>query len=126
MSRDTTDLDVKLAAAIELTKGEIDGAREVVRQLANELADVVEVVEPIIADHTKRIRQARMSSLDEMRQIVSAVKELREIMGAGSTEKALVQAERFLRVCRELEEFRIVGFVDAFVAAFSHGDKAAV
>ena len=61
-----TDQDIKIAEQIAATRTELDAAREVVRTLANDLADVADVIEPILADHIKRIRQARMGSLDEL------------------------------------------------------------
>ena len=39
------DRDLEIAAAIKATHEELDAAREVVRTLANELADVIDVVE---------------------------------------------------------------------------------
>ena len=113
------DRDLEIAAAIKATHEELDAAREVVRTLANELADVIDVVEPILADHTKRIRQARITALDEMRQVTVHLKDMREVLLAPQTDRMLAQAERFLAVCRELEEFRAVGFLDAFIQLFA-------
>jgi negative regulator of replication initiation len=110
-----SDLDADLGAAIHATTEELEAARAVVQTLANELADVIEVIEPALADHTKRLRQARMASLDEMRQITTHLQELRKLLTSSETEHMLRQGERFLALCRELEEFRAVGFLDAYV-----------
>ena len=109
------DEDLQIADAIRQTKDELEAAREVVRELANELADVIEVIEPTLAEHTKRLRQARMASLDEMRLITTTLQELRKLMLAPETEAMLKKGERFLAMCRELEEFRACGFLDAYV-----------
>jgi hypothetical protein len=109
------DEDLELAAAIRQTSEELDAAREVVRNLANELADVIEVIEPALIEHTKRLRQARMTSLDEMRLITTTLQELRRLLLAPETEQMLRQGERFLKLCSELEEFRVCGFLDAYV-----------
>lgn len=114
----TDDPDQQLANAIRVTTEEIDGARNVVRNLANELADIIDVIEPAIADHTKRIRQARMNALEEMRQLTTAIRDMRELLLSPKSEEMLVRAERFLAVCRELEEFRMCGFLDSFVQLF--------
>lgn len=90
------DLNQQLGAAIRATTDELDAAREVVRTLANELADVIEVIEPTIAEHTKRLRQARMASLDEMRQISTHLHDLRKLLTSPETEYMLRQGERFL------------------------------
>jgi len=113
-----TDQDIKIAEQIAATRTELDAAREVVRTLANDLADVADVIEPILADHIKRIRQARMGSLDELRMISAGIRELRDTLMKPETAQMLDRAERFLRICRELEEFRAVGFLDAFLEAF--------
>jgi negative regulator of replication initiation len=112
------DVDEKLVNAIRATKEEIDGARNVVHALANELADVIEVIEPALVEHTRRLRQARMMSLEEMRQVTTAVREMRDLLLSKQTDEMLIRAERFLAVCRELEEFRMCGFLDAFVRLF--------
>jgi hypothetical protein len=85
------DDDLQIADAIRATQEELNTAREVVRQLANELADVIDVIEPAIAEHANRLRQARMSSLDEMRQITTHVMELRRVLLAPETERMLRQ-----------------------------------
>jgi Na+/phosphate symporter len=110
-----SDLDAELASAIHATTEELNSARAVVQTLANELADVIDVIEPALADHTKRLRQARMASLEEMRQVTTHIQELRKLLTAPETEYMLRQGERFLALCRELEEFRAVGFLDAYV-----------
>lgn len=112
------DHDIKIAEQIAATRAELDAAREVVRTLANDLADVADVIEPVLENHIARVRRARMGSVDELRQISGAIKELRDLLTNADTKLMLDQAERFLRVCRELEEFRAVGFLDAFVQAF--------
>lgn len=112
------DQDVQLLEALKATREELEGSREIVRTLANELAEVIDIVEPALAEHTKRLRQSRMSSIEELRQISSQVKEVRELMLSDRTEQMLVRAERFLKVCEQLEEFRAVGFLDAFVQLF--------
>lgn len=116
---DQRDRDLMLNQAIERTRGELNQAREVVRNLANELADVIEVVEPALTAHSTRLRQVRMSSINEMREISGQLKTLTDLLLAEKTERMLKQAERFLVVCRELEEFRAVGFLDAFVQLFA-------
>lgn len=116
------DEDVRVAEAIRTTTAELEQARVVVRDLANELGDVIEVIEPALAEHIARLRQARMSSLDEIRQITNAIKSMKDVLLSPQTDQMLTRAERFLRVCRDLEEFRGVGFLDAFVELFvKHG-----
>jgi hypothetical protein len=42
---------------------------------------------------------------------------------AADTERMLRQGERFLTLCRELEEFRAVGFLDAYIELLVHPMK---
>jgi len=119
-----TDQDIKIAEQIAATRTELDAARDVVRTLANDLADVADVIEPVLADHIKRIRQARMTSLDELRQISAGIRELSELVNKPETMRMIDVAERFLRACRELEEFRAAGFLDAFIQSFSESRLA--
>ena len=74
------DTDIELAQAIKVTHEEINTAREVVRNLANELADVIDVIEPALTSHTNRIRQARMASIEEMRQVTLGIRELKQVI----------------------------------------------
>jgi negative regulator of replication initiation len=111
--------EIPVAEHLAETNKELEQARAVVRDLANDLAAVADVIEPVLSDHVKRIRQARMASVEELRQMAHAVRELRDLLLAKDTERMLDQTERFLRLCRELEEFRAIGFLDAFVQAFA-------
>lgn len=115
MTDDNRDRDIKIAEEIAATRVELDQAREVVRNLANELADVADVIEPVLSSHVKRLREARMASLDELRQISNAIHTLTQLLTSQDTSHMLAQAERFLHVCREVEEFRACGFLDAWV-----------
>jgi negative regulator of replication initiation len=110
--------DIELADAIKATHEEIEAAREVVRNLANELADVIDVIEPALTSHTKRLRQARMSSLDEMRQVTNAIRELKTLLLADTTEQMFARAERFLDICRALDYWRTSGYLDVLARAF--------
>lgn len=109
------DHDINIADQIAATTAELDAAREVVRTLANDLADVSEVLEPVLMDHVKKIRAARMAGLEELRMLSAGITELRTVLLAKDTAQMLTVMERFLTVCREMEEFRAVGFLDAFV-----------
>jgi septal ring factor EnvC (AmiA/AmiB activator) len=113
------DNDIKIAEEIQNARTELEASRDVVRTLANDLADVADVIEPVLLEHIKRIRAARMTSVDELRQISSEIAILRDTLAKPETARMLDQAERFLRICRELEEFRAVGFIDAFLQAFN-------
>lgn len=113
------DLDTQLAEAIKTTHRELEAARVVVRELSNELADVIEVIEPALATHTARLRQARMASLEEMRLITAGLKELRMALVANETDVALKRAERFVVVCRDLDEFRRTGLLQALLSTIA-------
>ena len=115
------DTDIELAQAIKATHEEINTAREVVRNLANELADVIDVIEPALTSHTNRIRQARMASIEEMRQVTLGIRELKQIILADSTDQMLVKAERFIAICRELERWRADGTLDRLLRLFGSG-----
>lgn len=117
-----TNRDIHIAEQIEATRKELDQARDVVCALANDLADVADVIEPVLADHITRIRHARMTTLDELRQISAGVQELRNMVLHPDMERTLLQAERLLRACRDLEEFRAVGALDAFLRAFTESE----
>ena len=116
-----TDLETEetIAEDIERTRRELDEAREVVRILANDLANVADVIEPVLKDHADRIRRARMATVDEIRQISTAVLQMRELLCATETAEALDQAERLVTICRDLATVREIGVLAAFVRAWS-------
>jgi hypothetical protein len=64
-----------------------------------------------------------MASIDEMQLITTQIQELRKVLLAADTERMLRQGERFLTLCRELEEFRAVGFLDAYIELLAHPMK---
>ncbi len=116
-----SDLDAEIARALATTTEELEKAREVVRKLANELSDVVDIIEPALGEQVARIRRARMTSVDELRQIGTAVRETSELLLGARTEQMLTRAERFLKVMQELEEFRACGALEGFVSVFGIG-----
>jgi ABC-type transporter Mla subunit MlaD len=111
--------EIPIAQHIADTRDELDKARAVVRELANDLADVADVIEPVLADHVKRLRQARMTSIDELRQIAAGIRELRQVLVTPEADLMIERATRLLAVFRELEEFRACGFLDAYIQAFA-------
>lgn len=113
------DKEIELIKNIHDASQELDAAREVVRTLANDLADVADVIEPVLADQAKRIRAARMSVIDECRQVATALREFRESIGSPSMTHAIEMTERFVVVFEKLEEFRACGFLDAYVEMFA-------
>jgi hypothetical protein len=116
------DRDQEIAAAIKATTDELTAARDVVHDLANELADVIDVIEPALAEHTKRLRAARMGAIDEMRLITTQIREMRELILGEKTEQMLIRGERFVKLMRDVEEFRACGFLDDFVRLLAGRD----
>jgi DNA-binding transcriptional ArsR family regulator len=109
--------DTQLIQEIQTATSELETAREVVRNLANDLASVADVIEPVLMDHATRIRRARMTTVDEVRQSISALKEHRDFLLDKKTAEAVKIGNQLIDVCQRLEEFRMCGFLDAYLKA---------
>lgn len=107
----------KLIKEIATATAELEAAREVIRTLATDLADVAEVIEPVLLDHAKRLRQARMTTIDEIRLSVQALREYRDFLSSAHTQQAIDRGRQLVAVCTALEEFRMCGFLDAYLKA---------
>jgi negative regulator of replication initiation len=107
----------KLIKEIATATAELEAAQDVIRTLAKDLADVADVIEPVLLDHAKRIRQARMTTIDEIRQSVQALREYRDFLASEQTQRAIDRGKQLVAVCTALEEFRMCGFLDAYLKA---------
>ena len=114
----SNDISAEVTRDLALAKEQLDAAREVVHGLANELADVVDVIEPILADHIQRIRRTRLATLQELREITAGLKEVKTTLTDPGLTAAIATGERFVAVMEKLEEFRACGFLDSYLEAF--------
>lgn len=112
-----------LVNAIRDSTSELDKAREVVRDLANDLADVADVIEPVLEGYGKRIRASRMTIVSECEQTSAALKAFVKIIMDPSVLKAIEQSERLLKAMNDLEQFRLCGGIDAYLRAFGAVDR---
>jgi len=110
-----------LVDAIHNATVELDAAREVVRGLANDLADVADVVGPVLDDYSKNLRSRRMALVDECRLISVAIRQVHDAAMAPTMMAALERVERLVKACGELERFRRDGALDAYLKAFGAG-----
>jgi vacuolar-type H+-ATPase subunit H len=114
-----TSADRILQESLAKSAEELDKAKTTVHNLANELINVVDIIEPALADQTKRIRDARMASVLEIQQITESIKTLRLMLLSPESKQMLDRGERLLAILRDLEEFRSSGALESFAKAFS-------
>jgi negative regulator of replication initiation len=111
--------DDVVQASLDKSVEDFAKARLSINELANELANVADVIEPVLSDQVKRIREARMASTAEIGRIADAVRDLRTLLVSKEADQMVTRAERLLAVLKELEEFRACGSLEAFSKAFA-------
>jgi phage-related protein len=114
-----TTADDVVQQSIATSVSELENARTAVQDLANELASVIDVIEPALADQVGRLRASRMASVGELQQIASAVREVRLMLLSKDAGLAIERGEKLLTILRDLEDFRASGALDAFAKAFA-------
>jgi hypothetical protein len=92
---------------------EVKKAKEELEDVKNQAFAVSDVLLPEMLSHVKRLREVRMSVTDEMRQSLQALRDVRMFFMESDYAVEVARLERFVALCRELQELKRDGTLDA-------------
>jgi len=98
---------------LEGTTESMERTKAVLRDLANELASLVEIVGPQLDKQIFALRQARMTVTTEIREILTPLRDIRKFFLEDDYDREMIRLERFVVVCKELKELKAAGVLDA-------------
>lgn len=104
-----------ITETLSITREELEAAKEDLEGLANELAAVADIIEPALIDQTRRIRAARITAVDETRQALTALRELRAFFSEAGYTKEIERMEHFVAICQQFKKLKDEGLLDAVV-----------
>ncbi len=96
----------------ELTE-EVARSSETLRKLADEVIAMGHVVGPELHRQVTELRDSRMAVVREVRESLTALRDLRAFFLESTYETEIGRLERLVALCRELEQVRATGVFDA-------------
>lgn len=97
------------------TNHEIEQSKKILQDLANEVMSLADVVQPALEKQIAALRSARMATVSEIRESLSALRDIRKFFIESDYETEMERLERFVKVCRELQSLKRDGTLDSLV-----------
>ncbi len=108
----------ELTEVLATTRQELEAEKQAIQALANELAETSDIILPALIEQTSKIRAARMAAVEEVRQVLQAMKDVRAVVSGAHSDFS--HLERFIALCLELKALKADGILDAVVEALGH------
>jgi hypothetical protein len=102
-----------IAHGLQAINAEVRASKEILQQLKNEVDAVYEVVGPSLMRQAQELRAARMTAVSEVRDSLAALRDVRRFFLESDYETEIARLERFVKVCREIQELKASGVFDA-------------
>jgi hypothetical protein len=92
---------------------DVKASKMVLEELANDVRALADIVHPLLVEHVKVLRSSRMAAVAEVRDSIAALREVRTFFLESNYEKEMQRLERFVAVCREIQQLKSSGVFDA-------------
>jgi hypothetical protein len=101
------------AQMLEATNRQLNAAKDTMQSLVNELKASADIIGPSLMEHVKELRAARMSVVTEVRDTMTALRDVRKFFLEADYDLEIKRLERFVALCREIQELKKAGVFDA-------------
>lgn len=91
----------------------VEDAKGVLNTLADEARDLTDKIEPELLNSIKRVREARMTLTNEVRDALVLMREVRKFFLESDYATEVARVHEFVGVCKELAALRDNGVLDA-------------
>lgn len=98
-----------LAAANE----EAAKSKKILQELANDVTALHEIIAPKLLHQVQELRASRMAVVTEVKDSLTAMREVRKFFMESDYETEMARLERFVKVCREIKALKECGVFDA-------------
>jgi hypothetical protein len=89
------------------------GFRGTLEELLDQVTDLTQVINPQIVNHIQNIRTLRQTVVTELQQALTAMRDVRKFFLESDYAKEMERLERFMATCRQLQELKQSGVLDA-------------
>jgi hypothetical protein len=103
------------AQMLEATNRQLTEAKATMQGLVNELSAAADIIGPSLMKHVQDLRSARMTVVTEVRESLTALRDLRRFFLESDYETEMLRLERFIKLCREIQSLKAEGVFDAVV-----------
>jgi hypothetical protein len=98
---------------LEETNRQMEQSKKLLQDLANEVVNLGEVIQPALERQIGVLRSARMSTISEISQSLTAFRDLRQFFLADEHEHEMARLKEFVDVCERLLTLKNSGMLDA-------------
>ena len=102
-------------AMLEAANAEVEESRKVLDDLVERVRDLRKELDPELAGAIVQLREQRMAVVREVRDSLTALRDLRAFFLEDAYELEVTRLERFVRLCREIQALKAEGVFDAVV-----------
>jgi hypothetical protein len=97
---------------IQETTASLEDSKKVLQQLSNEIAALVEIVQPALEKQIGAIRSARMTTVTEIRETLTSLREIRKFFLESDYESEMQRLQRFVDLCKQIQHLKNEGVLD--------------
>ena len=100
-------------AMLTSINAEVVESKNTLQSLANEVSALADVIAPSLIKQIDEIRKSRMAMASEIRELISPMRDLRKFFLESDYEIEMQRMERFVKLCRDVQELKSSGVFDA-------------
>lgn len=100
---------------LDAVNDEVEESKHILQTLANEVCAVRDIVNPALAQQIAELRDHRMVIVREVRDSLTALRDVRDFFLGKDYTTEMERLERFVRLCREIQTLKADGVFDAVV-----------
>jgi hypothetical protein len=94
-------------------KTELQEAKTVLQQLSNDVRALAGIVNPLLEEHVAALRRARMATVGEVHQTLTALKDIRKFFLDQQYTLEIDRLQQFVQLCQALADLKQSGVLDA-------------
>ncbi len=94
-------------------RSELEESKKSLEGLANDVKRLAGIVLPALKEHTEALRLARMAAVAEVRESLSALRDVRTFFMEADYKHEMERLDQLVRLCRAIKELKDDGVFDA-------------
>lgn len=98
---------------LKVANEDIEAYTETLKETVNEFKSIADLLQPEIMKQIQEIRSTRMAAVSEMQLLLNSLRDVRKFFLDKDYEQEMSRLERFVRVCKEIQQLKADGTLDA-------------
>ncbi len=95
------------------TNKEMENSKRILQELANEVAQLTDIVQPALEKQIAALRSARMATVGEIKESLVALREIRTFFIESRHREEMESLKEFVDVLERLQKLKAAGVLDA-------------